>query len=224
MKFIICLLIANIVLCIDPVTTTAAISSTAATAKEVAELFKTEFSQTMSDITPTEGFKTIDNRLSYTSGTISASTTNLDRLFQITTENAVFKTLNPFIKEQISRAFVELGMQIITRKGSKVHEFIIQYNGNDGVLYLFHISLKRSQELPNAIDYEKFILSSVFKPGDSYVIITESDSNILSSSTTQRIQWIPSNLKDAHIGSILRFNSAILDGLYIDNTPQLDQE
>jgi hypothetical protein len=78
--------------------------------------------------------------------------------------------------------------------------------------------MRQNPEIENAIDFQKVIVSCDFVPAKSYVIITDSSSDIVSSRSTQRISYIPANIRDDHFASLMNLNSAIVRGIYSDQT------
>lgn len=176
----------------------------------------------VSDIKEPDGFKYITNDMTYVSGTINGSKAGeLQKLFGFLIKKTELDKLDPFVKGQIQDYFIETESQLITKKGYNYNTFNMQYNGVDGTVFLIHAKIARSDEIPEGVYYERCLLTSKFKPADSYVIITESDANFFSSSTSQHIVYIPANIRPNHFNSIIALNTGIIQSIFNNNAPAI---
>jgi len=196
--------------------TTSELESSVKLAGDITKLLKHEHNLALSDIKQVEGFKFLNNDINYSKGTIRGDAISLINLFNFMIKNLNFDSST---KSKINDAFTELSMQIITNVGNIIRTFNLYYQENGGQINLLHINFKKNNEIENAIDYEKIIIKCDFVLANPYVIITESDSDLFSSTSTQRIEYLPANIKPEHWKHIFNLNAEILN---YNETPQLN--
>ena len=181
--------------------------------KNLLDMMKTKDEHYMSNIKHETGFDRLANKLLYTSGTIRSNDDSINKLINIMLGGTIFEQFDTETKNTIFRALDELKLQIITDRGTNIKYFGINYNGNDGKMYIFLMALWKSHEIDNAIGYEKCVINTEFTPSKSYVVITNTNENFFRSSTEQHIEYIPTGIKDYHTQSIMQINQQILDSM-----------
>lgn len=181
------------------------------TVPEVANMLKTTHSTTMSDIKHADGdFKKLDNVLTYKSGT----TAHLDKLFDLWKTRKLINFSNPQMNELVDLAFEELLANIIQpNKSSIQHVYNVLYTNAHGNLDMCNLNIRKNPNITDrvAYDYALYVLNIDFIPASPYVVLTIEDSDLLSSTKEQRIQYLDPNINSNHFNGLIQFNTMILD-------------
>jgi hypothetical protein len=70
---------------------------------------------------------------------------------------------------------------------------------------------------PNVLQWSKYVLSTEFEPAAPYVIVTQSDCNLLSCDRSDEIVYLPVTVTDTHIRSIIDLNLNMMSGFTKQN-------
>jgi hypothetical protein len=209
MIYILILLLVTIVNCDDAIPTDPYTEG----AKLLVESLKHSEGNYVSEIMDSDGFRDIDNKMAYSTGSIRSSDDSLIKLVDSIIKNTVFEQLSLDAKNAIHNTFNELKLQVITSRGSEMKNFGITYNGNDGQIYVLLIKLKKNNEDVNVIDYEKCIILTDFIPAPSTVKRSRLYENMIRSDYEEWYEEVPTGVKNAHFATIMRWNQEIMSGL-----------
>ena len=183
--------------------------------KELIDLVKVDNKHLVSDIHVNEGYKELRCSFVRNEGTVDERIPNIfDKLLASFIKNTEFSWLEPQVSGFMTQYFEALAFQVMTETGTQGSNFTISYNGKDGMLYIIQVRLSKNPKIAYGIDYNEVILVSKFKPADSYIIITDSKSNLFRSSTSQRYVWLPTDVKSDHFKAIFDLNIDVLKALY----------
>jgi hypothetical protein len=185
----------------------AAASPETAAALEALTILKTESSTTISDRHDQVGFKTLEHIVDYSRGSIYEA--KLDTLIDLWLSDDILSSIEPRHKAIVISKLKEYALQI---KDENFHtqRFDLKFNNGAGKLFLLVLSFQPHPTKPNAIKWDKVLMTAFFEPAPPYVIITESDCNIISCDRTDRIEYLPAMLTDAHTQSILQLSMNLL--------------
>jgi hypothetical protein len=176
---------------------------------EILSLLKGESSTKIGDRQDQPGFSSIQNNYDYGHGSVVISTLNDLILFWL--DDDVYNFLN---KEQIniiSKSLAEYTFQLPMDPFHK-QKYELSFSNGQGSIFMMIINFAPHPTNKNAIKWEKFVLKTDFIPAPSYVIITESDCNILSCDRTDKIVYLPIIITKNHIEDIVRMNIEMLIG------------
>jgi len=185
----------------------AAVSPEAAATLEALSILKTESSTTISDRHDQVGFKTLEHMVDFSRGSVYES--KLDTLIDLWLDDDIMLSIEPRHKAIVVRKLKEYALQI---KDENFHtqRFDLKFNDGAGKLFLLVLSFQPHPTKENAVRWNKVLMSAFFEPAPPYVIITESDCSILSCDRTDRIEYLPAMLTDAHTQSILQLSMNLL--------------
>lgn len=176
---------------------------------KVIEAFKSETSTTISDKKDQHGFLDIHNNYDYGYGSVLIS--RFDELVNFWLEDDMYSFLTEKQKKILTRSFKEYTIQISQDPYYK-QKYELSFSDGKGSIFLMIISIMPHPTNNAAVKWEKYLLKSKFVPAPSYVIVTESDCNILSCDRTDKIVYLPTALNTAHIQDIVAMNVNMLIG------------
>lgn len=184
----------------DPVVTTAI---------ETLKSLKSESSTTISDRYDQTGFLSIKNNYDYSKGAVLIS--RMDELISHWLDDNTYDFITYNQKKTISKALKEYTLQLVEDPYYK-QKYELSFNDGKGTLFMMILSVSPHPTNINAVRWEKYILQTDFVPAPSYVIVTESDCNILSCDRTDKIVYLPTVLNQAHMDQIISMNLGMLTG------------
>ncbi|AKI80532.1 hypothetical protein QJ850_gp167 [Acanthamoeba polyphaga mimivirus] len=179
------------------------------TAIEVLKSLKSESSTTISDRYDQTGFLSINNNYDYSKGAVLIS--RMDELISHWLNDNTYDFITDGQKKTISKALKEYTLQLAEDPYYK-QKYELSFNDGKGSLFMMILSVSPHPTNINAIRWEKYILQTDFVPAPSYVIITESDCDILSCDRTDKIVYLPTVLNQAHMDQIISMNLGMLTG------------
>ena len=179
-----------------------------AVAIEVLKALKTTSETKISERYDQFGFTSINNVMEHSRGAVW--THNLNELIKLWLNDGGFNSISDSNKNILAKAIAEYSLLIQDEQYRK-QRFDLSFNDGVGKLFMMILTLEPHPTKPNAIKWEKLVLESHFKPAPSYVIITESDCDILSCDRTDKIVYMPVTVSDVHIHALLNMNLAILN-------------
>jgi hypothetical protein len=175
---------------------------------EVLKAFKQESSTSISERYEPAGFESLNNVMSHGKGAVLSS--NLDKLINLWLEDESFKTFDSAYKKVISLAMREFAIQVAEEPYIN-QKFDLSYNNGQGTLFLMSITLTPHKQRSDVFLWEKYLLMSTFRPSKPYVIITETDCNIINCDRTDHIVYLEASITDAHIRSLIDLNVQFLE-------------
>lgn len=161
---------------------------------------QTVSTSTMSERHDQVGFLNMNHIMDHASGDVDIY--NLESLVSFWLEDPIFNTIDKKQKNIVIRSLNEYALQI-AGSNYNTKRYDMSFNDGKGTLFLFIVSFQHHKTNEHAVKWEKFIMSSHFTPAHAYVIITESNCNLLSCDTYDRIEYLPTTLTNDHINSIL---------------------
>ena len=180
--------------------------------KAALELLHTESSTTISDMHEQTGFYSLTNVFDVSSGVIDQN--NIGMMVKFWLDSSDFNMLSDIQKKLISRSIEELLMFKINNKKkipSQSKKFELQFSDGKGKILLLFLGFT---PLDNGeIMVEKFLITTTFEVAPPYVIVTESDCNILSCDRTDNIVYMPARITDVHTATIINMNIGFMVGL-----------
>jgi hypothetical protein len=176
-------------------------------------LIKTESSSTISEIHQGEGFKSVELKYCHDCDTVPRQ--NVLPMINLYIEEIKADTdalINPRILEMIKRRFELLATHGSTRPSEK-HNTYMNFTDGNGVIWAYSISLTDLDGTNICLEmFQAKINATIANP---YVIITESESETFgpfsSSSSSQRIEYLPPTLRPYHIDALVFMNSKMFD-------------
>lgn len=197
-----------------PVTPLMAVSPEAAAAVEAISVLKSETSTTISDRHDQAGFAALDHMVDYTRGAIHED--KLDKMIDLWLSDDILSSIEPRHKNVVIHKLKEYSLQI-KEADFRTQRYDFKFNDGVGNLFLVIISFKPHQFKQNVVTWDKVLMTASFKPAPPYVIITESDCNLLSCDRTDRIEYMPAMLTDAHTNSLLQISANLLSAQQATN-------
>jgi hypothetical protein len=99
-------------------------------------------------------------------------------------------------------------------KPTGVGDYGFRYKNEQGTMNLFKFHFERDPD-----DHEEIIINyrtfaCTFVPAQPYVIITESEEDIISSSSSQHIEYLPANLTQGHLDTIMGLTSHVIHNYF----------
>jgi len=184
-----------------------AVSPEAAATLEALSILKSESSTTISDRHDQAGFAELNHMVDYGRGSVHES--KIDALINIWLNDDILANINPKHKAVVMSKLNEYAIQV---KDENFHtqRYDLKFNDGAGHLFLMILSFRPHPTKPNVIKWDKVLMVASFKPAPPYVIITESDCDLLSCDSTDRIEYLPAMLTDAHTQSILQVSMNLL--------------
>lgn len=192
----------------------AATSPEAAAAIEAISMLKQETSTMISDRHDQAGFASLNHMVDYGRGAVYES--KLDALIDIWMNDDILLNIDHKHKMVVINKLKEYTMQI-KDEGFFAQRYDLKFNDGSGNLFLMVLSFNPHPTKPNVIKWDKVLMIASFKPAPPYVIITESDCNLLSCDRTDRIEYLPAMLTDAHTHSILQLSMNLLGNSVANN-------
>ncbi|AYV83388.1 MAG: hypothetical protein Hyperionvirus6_69 [Hyperionvirus sp.] len=153
------------------------------------------------------GFTEISNSLDYSRGEILK--VNFDMLVRDWLNDPILGTIPEQYKKVLPVAMKEYSYQLVNTEYEK-QKYELSFNNGNGLLFMFHILLSPSNAGDHALRYEKHVLVSKFKAAAPYVLITESDCDLLGCDLTTNFVYTEAKINDAHIKTILDMNMRML--------------
>lgn len=181
----------------------AAVSPETAAALEALQILKRETSTTISDRHDQVGFASLEHVVDYSRGSVYES--KLDQLIDIWLNDDIMSSIEPRHKAIVVNKLKEYALQV-KDEDYKTQRYDLKFNDGAGKMFLVVISFKPHPTKQNAIKWDKVLMTASFKPAPPYVIITETDCDLLSCDRTDRIEYLPAMLTDAHTQSILQIS------------------
>jgi len=155
-------------------------------------------------------FYQFNSEFEYTLGTILAF--NVDLLLEIWIQDPIFNTLPIIYKNSLERSFKELALQVWNGRYIK-QKFSINFVDGYGSVHMLILLLEPTENSGELI-YKMQTLSGGFTPARDWVIVTHTKSNIISSSRTDEIVYLPPVMKIGHINDFIAINQNLLINFY----------
>jgi hypothetical protein len=178
----------------------------------VIDILRTETSTTISDMHEQTGFYSITNVFDAVSGVIDYD--KVGELIKFWLDSPEFDMFPEIKKKAISRSIQELMIFKTNNKKkipSQTKKFELQFSDGNGKILLLFIRLTSIEN--NELLVEKYLVTTTFEVAPPYVIVTESDCNILSCDRTDNIVYMPARITDAHTTTIINMNIGFMIGL-----------
>lgn len=182
-------------------------------ALEVIKLLRSESSLTIGSLNKGEGFTDLSNTLEMSHGSILID--SIPQLLELFIDDDMFQKVNPEIKNSIKKTIREYSLQLKEDKYKKQKQSLNFHDGY-GVYYMIIVSFDPHPKRTDAVLWSTQILYGSFVPSHDWVIVTESDCNILSCDRVDRISYLPAKITDGHMRAIVNINADMLNGFSND--------
>lgn len=190
--------------------------------KAALELLHTESSTTISTIYEQTGFYSITNVFDAVSGVIEYG--QVSNLIKFWLDSPDFNILPDIQKKALARTIQELMMFKLNNKKkipSQTKKFELQFSDGNGKIIMLFIAFTPIGD--GELMVEKYLITTSFEVAPPYVIVTESDCNILSCNREDRIVYMPARITDGHTATIINMNIGFMIGLSKQITKNMDQ-
>lgn len=182
-----------------------------AAAIELIKNIKTESSTTIGEIQNAKaGFYEFNTDFEIASGTILSK--NIDKLIRLWLTNSFFDTMPKLYKSVIADSIEELSLQMENTNYMK-QRFSIHFQDGKGTVHMLVIMFEYDPVI-GGTRWTKQALVGGFVPARDWVIVTRSRSNILSSSRTDEIVYMPPYLSREHIENFMKINKEMILSFY----------
>jgi hypothetical protein len=163
---------------------------------------------TMSDIKTSEGFTYIDNLQEMQYGNIH-KTDVIEQLTDLIDEYLA-NDITPIQMELLKRSFKKMKRETFHTLTGKAN-FRTLYSNGSGKMNIFMVHFIEDPNHKDCVIWRCGIVKSNFVPAQRYVIITETDSDIFGTTSSQHIEYLPANITTAHLDTIMSLNAGIID-------------
>lgn len=190
--------------------------------KAALELLHTESSTTISTIYEQTGFYSLTNVFDAVSGVIDYN--QVSNLVNFWLDSPDFNSLAEIQKKALARTIQELMMFKLNNKKkipSQTKKFELQFSDGNGKIIMLFIAFTPIGD--GELMVEKYLITTSFEVAPPYVIVTESDCNILSCNREDRIVYMPARITDGHTATIINMNIGFMIGLSKQITKNMDQ-
>jgi len=190
--------------------------------KAALELLHTESSTTISTIYEQTGFYSLTNVFDAVSGVVDYN--QVSTLVKFWLDSPDFNILPEIQRKAIARTIQELMMFKLNNKKkipSQTKKFELQFSDGNGKIIMLFIAFTPIGD--NELMVEKYLITTSFEVAPPYVIVTESDCNILYCNREDRIVYMSARITDGHTATIINMNIGFMIGLSKQITKNLDQ-
>lgn len=153
---------------------------------------KTDSSSTIQSVQENSGFLELSGTVDRSSGGVTNSS-QLEALMHFWLSEDAFAFMPSGFKQTLQRSFVEALLSDWAH--FQKQRFQISYQDGLGSMLMFDLLLVNSS-------YSKLMLTARFRPAPKFLILRDSDCNLLSCTTNDRVVYLPPTLTDAHLATV----------------------
>lgn len=170
------------------------------------QLLRSESSTTIGEIQNGRGFKTLNIAGSFKQSEVKSQ--DKEKLINSQLESPAIFSL---IDDESMRSRVREALRdFLYEVSSQLHEYSIIFRGNKGSMYMLRIRAITDPRNGN-YHYGRVIFKSEdFELAPDFVVVTETESDFFSSSSQQRIVYIPRSFTNQDAVNLLKFFSVAL--------------
>lgn len=163
---------------------------------------KTDRSSTIQSVQENSGFLELSGVLDHSSGTV-LDAARLPRLLEFWLHDPIFQTLPRSLLHVVQRSFEEL--LLVGTPEYKKQQFQMSYQSGFGDMVMLDLVLTvppNGTRNASAIVFQKLIIGAKFRPAPKFLIVRNSDCNLLSCETQDQIVYLDPVLTDAHLATV----------------------
>jgi len=190
-----------------PLETASLAASTASTTLDVLDKIKRTTSTEITVPSHSDSFRILNNHLNRQTGAVFK--TNINKLV-----NIFLKDFSNLIDADMNNAiqkYVDLIPLQIDNNFKNYQMKFNFHNGNGNMIILMFVFSQHKNE--NAVHYDVVTIKTDFEPSPPFVIVTDSDCDIMSCDRTDTIRYLPPVISENHIRAIIELNLGFMSNL-----------